>query len=73
MLKKVQKIIRNLFKKFERTGSVAVDLAGNVGCSRSVMIPENVKAVEEIVTCCPRKSYDEPLLNQDCQTPISTK
>lgn len=51
-----QKTIRNLFNKFERTGSVADDLTGNVGCSVSAMTPQNVQAVEEIVKRNPQKS-----------------
>ncbi|GBL96723.1 hypothetical protein AVEN_111859-1 [Araneus ventricosus] len=50
------KTIRNLFAKFERTGSVGDNLVGNVEPRQTVVTPENVSKVPGIVQQNPRNT-----------------
>lgn len=50
------KTIRELFKKFQQTGSVADALVGNVGRTHSVVTPENATRLSAIIERRPSMS-----------------
>ncbi|GBM37393.1 hypothetical protein AVEN_28345-1 [Araneus ventricosus] len=52
----MQKTIRKLFVKFERTGSVDDNRVGNVGPRQTVVTPENVAKISGIVQQNPRNT-----------------